>query len=91
MLCFAELYVHSSFAIISLGKRERVALLLLCSECHVAIIVHSLGAMGWSIVCDCGISWSYSLIFFYFFFERGNNILAVLLVYISVILRGNLW
>ena len=23
-----------------------------------------LGAMGWSAVCDCGISWPYSLIFF---------------------------
>ena len=28
-----------SFAIISLAKRELVALLLLCSECHVAVIV----------------------------------------------------
>ena len=27
------------FAIISLGKRELVSLLLLCSECHVAVIV----------------------------------------------------
>ena len=34
VLCFL-----SSFAIISLGNRELVALLLLCSECHVAVIV----------------------------------------------------
>ena len=31
-----------SSAIILLGKRELVALILLCSECHVAVIVHGL-------------------------------------------------
>ena len=36
--CFAVLSVASSFAIILLGKRELVALLLLCSECHVAVV-----------------------------------------------------
>ena len=35
---FAILCFFSSFAIIPLGKRELVALLLLCSECYVAII-----------------------------------------------------
>ena len=40
LFCFAVLCVLSSFAIIS----ERVALLMLCSEWHVAVIV--LGAMG---------------------------------------------
>ena len=39
LFCFAVLCVLSSFAIISLGKRKLVALLLLCSECHVAVIV----------------------------------------------------
>ena len=39
LFCFAVLCVLSSFAIISLGKRELVALLLLCSECHGAVIV----------------------------------------------------
>ena len=38
LFCFAVLCVLSSFASVSLGKRELVALLLLCSECHVAII-----------------------------------------------------
>ena len=37
--CFAVLCVLSSFAIISLGKIELVALLLLCSECHVTFII----------------------------------------------------
>ena len=36
---FAVLCVLSSFVIISLGKRELVALLLLCSEGHVSVIV----------------------------------------------------
>ena len=30
------------------------------SQCFVAL---SQGAMGWSAVCDCGTSWSYSLAF----------------------------
>ena len=29
----------------------------------MAVIVH--GAVGWSAVCDCGVSWSYSLTCFY--------------------------
>ena len=41
--CFVLLYFVS---IISLGKRELIALLLLGSECHV---------MGWSVDCDCNI------------------------------------
>ena len=32
----------------------------LCSEYHVALPRDS---MGWSVVCDSGISWSYSLTF----------------------------
>ena len=39
VICFAVLCVLSGFAIISLRKRELVALLSLCSECHVTIIV----------------------------------------------------
>ena len=40
LFCFAVVCtVFSSFAIISLGMRELVALLLLYSECHVAVIV----------------------------------------------------
>ena len=40
LLCLAVLCVLSSFAIILLGSKELVALLLLCSECHhVAVIV----------------------------------------------------
>ena len=33
MFCFTLFYVHSSFAIIFLGKRELVALLSLSSRC----------------------------------------------------------
>ena len=46
-------------------ERELVALLELCSCCHVAVSVlcpwtFSRGAV---VVCDCVISWSYSLSF----------------------------
>ena len=37
--CFAVLCAAFSFAIITLGKRELIALLLLRSECHVAVII----------------------------------------------------
>ena len=58
---FAILCVPSSFAIILLGKRERVALRLLC-RCYRPLTFPR-GAKGWSVVCDCGIFWSYSLTF----------------------------
>ena len=60
MFCCALLYVHSSFAIIVMGKRELVASLW-SRECCVAL-PHD--ATGLSAVCDCGISYSYSLSFF---------------------------
>ena len=44
----------SSFSIILMWKRELVALLMSCdSQCSMAF-PH--GAMGLSVVCDCGIS-----------------------------------
>ena len=47
------LYVHSSIAIILMGKRELIALLNLSRGGWVAL---PRGAMGLSAVCDCGIS-----------------------------------
>ena len=50
------LSVHSSFAIISMGKRELVACFVrpqVFRHCCVALL-HN--AMGLSAVCDCGIS-----------------------------------
>ena len=63
LFCFTVLCIPSGFAIISLGKRELISLLLLCCECHdtgYRSLTLLRGAMGWSVVCDCGISWSYS-------------------------------
>ena len=42
----------SSFSIILTRKRDLVALSCYC-KCSVAL---PYGAMGWSAVCDCGIS-----------------------------------
>ena len=52
------LCVLSSLAITLLKKRLLVALLQLCcgSLCF-ASLPH--GAVDWSAICDCGISWSY--------------------------------
>ena len=57
MFCCTLLYVHSSFAIMLMGKIEMVALLSLSSWCLV--IAHCValprGAIGLTAVCDCGI------------------------------------
>ena len=57
MFCCALLCVHSSFAIISMGKRELVALLfvvfLVSLDCCVALPHDTTGLYA---VCDCGIS-----------------------------------
>ena len=65
MFCCTLLYVHSSIAIMLMGKRELIALLNLSSWCLV-IVKWLFFAVPW--VClpfgDCGISSSYSLIIF---------------------------
>ena len=57
ILCCASLCVHSSFAIILMGKRELVAsfffVFLVSHTCCVAL-PH--GANGLSAVCDCDIT-----------------------------------
>ena len=80
--CFylAVLCVLSSFAIISQGKRELVALLVLCSGCHVAVVVLPRGTMGWSLVCDCGISWSYPLTFEYMYIHEYSLNFRIVLI-----------
>ena len=79
LFCFGVLCVLSSFAIISLGKRELVALLLLCSECRSLTFPH--GAKGWSVVCDCGISWLYSVTFGH---KAGKGIFFFLLILLNL-------
>ena len=60
--CEMVLSVLSSLAISLLKKRELDALLYLCCDCLCSVsLPHN--AMGWSAVCDCGFSWSYSLTF----------------------------
>ena len=57
MFCCTLLYVHSSIAIILMGKRELVALLNLSSWCLVMVERVFLAVPGGlSAVCDCGIS-----------------------------------
>ena len=57
MFCCTLLYVHSSFAIILMGKGELFDLLscvfLVSRACCVAL---PRGVMGLSAVCDCGMS-----------------------------------
>ena len=64
LFCSAVLCVLYSFVIISLGKERAgcftfVVFLMSC-RCYYLTIPH--GAMGWSVVCESGIYWSYSLL-----------------------------
>ena len=54
LFCYALLCVLSMLAIILKRKRELVALLLLSYGSLVTVLPN--GAVGWSAVCDCGIS-----------------------------------
>ena len=57
MFCCTLLYVHSSFAIILMGKRELVAMLSLSSWCLAMVYVAlTHDAMGLSTFCDFRIS-----------------------------------
>ena len=59
MFCYTSLYVHSSFAIIFIGKRELLALLSLSFCCLVNVVnvvKLFLAVLGLSAVCGCGIS-----------------------------------
>ena len=57
MFCCMLLYVHSSIAIILMGKRELVALLNLSSWCLVMVERLFLAVLwGITAVCDNGIS-----------------------------------
>ena len=52
MFCCVLLRVHSSFAIILMGKKELIALFCLPTWCCVIVVWPT----GLSAVCDCGIS-----------------------------------
>ena len=64
-LCYVLQYVGSFLA----GEERAgcfifVVLWMSCCVMNVMLsLTHPRGAMGWSVVCDCGISWSYSLTF----------------------------
>ena len=51
---YASLYVLSSFAITLMRKRESWLLCFYCLLDVLSVLPH--GAVGWSAVCDCGIS-----------------------------------
>ena len=64
--CYALLCVHYSFAIILKRKRKLVAFAIIVLQMHCyykCSVALPHGAVGWSAVCDCGISRSYSLSF----------------------------
>ena len=56
MFCHALLCVHSSFAIISMRKRELDALLCFFMKSQNCCVALPHDAVGLSAVCDCGIS-----------------------------------
>ena len=63
-VCNAVLTALSSFAIILPKKKELVILLCALLSCYYycSVFLPNSG-VGWPVVCDCGISRSYSLAF----------------------------
>ena len=56
MFCCTLFYVHSSIAILFMGKKELIALLYLSSWCLMMVEWLPCGVIGLSAVCECGIS-----------------------------------
>ena len=56
MFSCALLYVHSSFAVILMGKRALVDLLSFFLVSHDCCVALPRGGTGLTAVCDCGIS-----------------------------------
>ena len=69
MFCCALLCVHSSFAIILMGKRASCFALFVFLVSRDCCMTLSQGAIGLSAVCDCGIFWSYSITIFHKFVQ----------------------
>ena len=65
MFCCALLCVHSSFAIILIGKRASCFALFVFLVSRDCCVTLSQGTMGLSAACDCGIFWSYSITIFH--------------------------
>ena len=65
LFCYALLCVHSSFEIIlGGGGAGCLAIVVFLMYCYYRVsVARPRGAMGWSAVCDCGITWSCSLAF----------------------------
>ena len=67
---FVEFCVDLYFGMLYFVTRKRdragcfalIVFLMSCFCCRSVNLPHD-GAVGWSAVCDCGISWSYSLTF----------------------------
>ena len=60
LFCYALPFVNTSFAVILKRKRKLVAFLLLSYRCKNDLWL-PYGAVAGFAVCNCGISWSYSL------------------------------
>ena len=89
--CCMLLYVHSSIAIILMGKRELVALLNMSSWCLVMVELCHHGswlflAVPWVICCLW--LWYFLIILTYYFWYLSNNILLQTTVLMSRNLIG---
>ena len=57
MFCCTLLYIHSSIAVILMGKRELVVVLnFVFLVSRDGLVALPRGAIGLSAICDCGIS-----------------------------------
>ena len=49
------------------------------------------GAVGWSAVCECGISWSYSLTFYIYNEQKGNTKTILIIIITLDFLQSRKW
>ena len=76
LLC--SLSIIFSFAIVSMRKRERVALHQKSPGCHVDVSVVCLFlTVGWSAVCDCCIS-GHTILNYWCHWERSGSVVECL-------------
>ena len=83
MFCRTFLYVHSSIAIILMGKRELVALLYLSSRCLVMVERLFLAAVPWGCLRFAIVVFPdhSHLLFFYFIFDGWLSYIVKKIVY----------
>ena len=58
-------------SVLLVGQRQAVQTQIRCQKALLVLCILSDEALGWSAVCDCGISWPYSLTLEFLYFSKN--------------------